>query len=39
MTFKLFGNQGYLTADPKNVEAILSTNFEGIMLCAFMKPY
>lgn len=29
MTFKLFGNQGYLTADPKNVEAILSTNFEG----------
>ncbi|KAL2699682.1 hypothetical protein AAEP93_009657 [Penicillium crustosum] len=28
MTFKLFGNQGYLTADPKNVESILSTNFE-----------
>ncbi|CAG8058938.1 unnamed protein product [Penicillium salamii] len=31
MTFKLFGNQGYLTADPKNVEAILSTNFEGLL--------
>ena len=30
MTFKLFGNQGYLTADPKNVESILSTNFEGM---------
>ncbi|OQE24807.1 hypothetical protein PENFLA_c009G03510 [Penicillium flavigenum] len=28
MTFKLFGNQGYLTADPKNVESILLTNFE-----------
>ncbi|KAJ5938395.1 Cytochrome P450 E-class CYP52 [Penicillium verhagenii] len=28
MTFKLFGKQGYLTADPKNVESILSTNFE-----------
>ncbi|KAE8146091.1 cytochrome P450 [Aspergillus avenaceus] len=28
MTFKLFGNQGYFTADPKNVESILSTNFE-----------
>ncbi|CAG7925900.1 unnamed protein product [Penicillium olsonii] len=28
MTFKLFGNQGFLTADPKNVEAILATNFE-----------
>lgn len=29
MTFKLFGSQGYLTADPKNIESILSTNFEG----------
>jgi hypothetical protein len=29
MTFKLFGSQGYLTADPKNVESILSTKFEG----------
>ncbi|KAJ5752808.1 Cytochrome P450 E-class CYP52 [Penicillium odoratum] len=28
MTFKLFGKQGYLTADPKNVESILSTKFE-----------
>lgn len=29
MTFKLLGSQGYLTADPKNVESILSTKFEG----------
>ncbi|KAJ6105342.1 Cytochrome P450 E-class [Penicillium sp. IBT 18751x] len=34
MTFKLFGNQGYLTADPKNVQAILSTNFEDWCLGA-----
>lgn len=37
MTFKLFGNQGYLTADPKNVEAILSTNFEGLLVADFEK--
>jgi hypothetical protein len=29
MELHLFGNVGYLTADPKNVEAILHTNFEG----------
>lgn len=29
MTFRLLGSQGYFTADPKNVESILSTNFEG----------
>ncbi|KAJ5555941.1 hypothetical protein N7513_003583 [Penicillium frequentans] len=28
ITFKLFGKQGYLTADPKTVESILSANFE-----------
>ncbi|KAJ5318688.1 Cytochrome P450 E-class CYP52 [Penicillium atrosanguineum] len=28
MTFKLFGNQGYLTADRRNVESILSTKFD-----------
>ncbi|KAH8821917.1 cytochrome P450 [Xylogone sp. PMI_703] len=27
MTMRLFGSQGYLTADPKNVEAMLQTNF------------
>lgn len=29
MTFKLLGNQGFLTADPKNIESILSTRFDG----------
>jgi hypothetical protein len=40
MTFKLFGNQGYLTVDPKNVELILSINFKGIyilLLSIFLK--
>ncbi len=27
--FTLFGGKGYLTFDPKNLEAILSTHFEG----------
>lgn len=26
---RLFGDVGFLTFDPKNIEAILSTNFEG----------
>ena len=26
---KLLGNVGYFTTDPKNLEAILSTHFEG----------
>ena len=29
MTFRLLGSRGYLTADPKNIESILSTNFEA----------
>ena len=29
---KLLGRIGYFTTDPKNLEAILSTNFEGKML-------
>ena len=28
--FHLFGQVGYLTTDPRNVESILSTRFEGI---------
>jgi hypothetical protein len=33
---KLLGQVGYFTTDPKNIEAIVSTNFEGMwfpMLC------
>jgi hypothetical protein len=30
MEIVLFGNVGYLTMDPKNIEAILSTKFEGM---------
>lgn len=29
MTFNLFGKTGYMTTDPKNIEAILCTYFEG----------
>ena len=29
MRLGLFGQEGYMTTDPKNVGAILSTNFEG----------
>lgn len=29
MTFSFLGNVGYLIADPKNIECILSTRFEG----------
>lgn len=29
MKLHLLGNVGYMTTDPKNVEAILQTNFEG----------
>lgn len=32
MGVKLFGGTGYLTMDPKNVESILLTNFEGLNL-------
>ena len=27
---KLLGTVGYFTTDPKNIEAIVSTNFEGV---------
>lgn len=30
MELKLFGAVGYMTIEPKNVEAILSTRFEGM---------
>ena len=30
MQLMLFGQVGYLTADPKNIEAILSTHFDGM---------
>ncbi len=30
MELKLFGVSGYITTDPQNVEALLSTRFEGI---------
>ena len=29
---KLLGRVGYFTTDPQNLEAILSTNFEGELL-------
>ena len=29
--FRLFGDVGFITFDPKNLEAILSTNFEGLL--------
>ena len=29
MKLGLFGQEGYMTTDPKNIEAILSTHFEG----------
>lgn len=29
MELRLFGQVGYMTLDPKNIEAILSTRFEG----------
>lgn len=31
MRLGLFGQDGYMTTDPKNIEAILSTYFEGIL--------
>ena len=33
MKLHLLGNVGYMTTDPKNVEAILQTNFEGANRC------
>lgn len=30
MELKLFSTVGYMTIEPKNVEAILSTRFEGM---------
>lgn len=29
MIVRLFGGEGYLTTDPKNIESILTTRFEG----------
>lgn len=29
MKLHLLGNVGYMTTDPKNIESILQTNFEG----------
>ena len=29
--FRLFGDVGFLTFDQKNLEAILSTNFDGLL--------
>ena len=28
--YTLFGTEGFLTFDPENLEAVLSTNFEGL---------
>ena len=36
--FRLFGDVGFFTFDPKNVEAILSTNFEGMAPEVFGLP-
>lgn len=33
MKLHLLGNVGYMTTDPKNVKAILLTNFEGAHRC------
>lgn len=30
---RLFGDVGYLTFDPRNIEAVVSTNFEGTSFC------
>ncbi|KAI9767401.1 MAG: hypothetical protein M1839_004505 [Geoglossum umbratile] len=30
MELRLFGNVGYMTTDPKNIEALLSTRFDGM---------
>lgn len=32
MELKLFGAVGYMTIDPKNVEALLSSRFEGMIV-------
>jgi hypothetical protein len=31
MLLMLFGQVGYMTTDPKNIESILSTHFEGLL--------
>ena len=33
----LFGQEGYMTTDPKNIEAVLSTHFEGVLLSRNLK--
>lgn len=32
MAVKVLGNVGYATTDPKNVESMLTTNFEGLIV-------
>jgi hypothetical protein len=32
MRLNLFGQEGYMTIDPKNIEVIISTNFESQFL-------
>lgn len=39
MRLGLFGQEGYMTTDPKNVEAILSAHFEGIYYCLMLLLY
>lgn len=36
---KLLGNVGYFTTDPKNLEAILSTHFEGKTISGDLLVY
>jgi hypothetical protein len=34
MLVRIFGAEGYMTTDPKNIKATLDTNFEGqILVC------
>lgn len=37
LAFKLFGNQGFVTIEPENVEAILSKKFEGKYVIPFIR--
>lgn len=39
MKLHLLGNVGYMTTDPKNVEAILQTNFECANRCHISSSF
>jgi hypothetical protein len=39
MKLGLFGQEGYLTTDPKNIESILSTRFDGTTRAKPKPPF